>query len=49
MENLDILYFIKAVTQNSALFEFLSKEGQEDVLEYLDTQINIEKFKQFYN
>jgi hypothetical protein len=43
MENLDILYFIKAVTQNSALFEFLSKEGQADVLEYLDTQINIEK------
>ena len=39
----DILYFIKAVTQNSALFEFLSKEGQADVLEYLDTQINIEK------
>ncbi len=42
MENLDILYFIKAITQNSALFELLSKEDQADVSEYLDTQIAIE-------
>ena len=43
MTNLDVLHLMRFTTPNSELFKTLTEQGQNDVMEYIDTQITIEK------
>ena len=43
MENINVLRLIKALVEVSPTFDLLSDETQKDILEYINTQIEIEE------
>ena len=43
MTNLDVLHLMRFTTPNSELFKKLTEQSQKDIMEYIDTQIIIEK------